>query len=152
MTATYNPAEVERLIAEAREDDRKLERAPWTATKHGSMGSRDFVMTRGDGSYEIVDQDEAEALSRARNNLRSLADQLEAARAEVERLTAALPNWSHAEALQQRDALIAANVAAQAEIRRLTAAAQLSRSGAAEAGLCPKTPSEIGLLRQRSPF
>lgn len=134
MTA-YNPAEVERLIAEAREDDARMTRAPWVSrhddVKAAPPGYRlGSAQIRCDDSADqvpggclvpffVLHHTTADAIARTRNNLRAMAEQLESARAEVDHLTAALPNWSHAEALQQRDALIAAGVAAQAEIRRL---------------------------------
>jgi hypothetical protein len=53
--------------------------------------------------------------------LRALIERVRTAERERDAAIAALPNWSNAEALQQRDALIAANVAAQAELRGLRA-------------------------------
>lgn len=60
----------------------------------------------------------------------------EAMRAEIDRLTGAPPNWSHAEALQQRDAMIAANVEAQARIAELVA--EVAASEAIEVQLAAK--------------
>lgn len=55
---------------------------------------------------------------------------------EIDRLIAALPNWSYTELLAQRDALIASDVAARAEVARLTT----ERLGAV---------SEVDQLRKR---
>jgi hypothetical protein len=49
----------------------------------------------------------------------ALVRRVRTAERERDEARAKLPNWSHAEALQQRDAMIAANVAAQAELRAL---------------------------------
>jgi hypothetical protein len=67
----YNPTEAQRLIAEARDDDARMVRAPWS----------------GDEMIPTSDKDCA-AIARTRNNLPTLADQLEAAGREVERLKA----------------------------------------------------------------
>lgn len=64
----YDPALCERLEAEAREDDARMEPAPWTCVGH-----------------DLTD-DDAAGILRQRNNLAAMADQLQAARAEVERL------------------------------------------------------------------
>lgn len=79
MTTDYNPTEAQRLISEAREDDARLIDAPWTAHRHHSRGPDDWVLTKSDETYELLQKDEALAIARTRNNLRDLADQLEAA-------------------------------------------------------------------------
>lgn len=85
-----DPALCARLIAEAREDDGRMTSVPW----HGDEVSG-IVFGDGnhdDGSIELARMQgealigDAEAIARARNNLRSLADQLEAALAEAARI------------------------------------------------------------------
>lgn len=88
----YDPAECERLCREASKVAAKLERGQGVKAV-----TSDFLPT-----------------------LTALADQLEAAGREVERLTAALPNWSHAEALQQRDAVLYSAVDAERRARDAT--------------------------------
>jgi hypothetical protein len=78
-----------RLLREAREDDARMVPAPWTARVHGSMGPDHFVLTRSDGDYDLLEKDDALAIARTRSNLRAMADQLEAALAEIDRLTVA---------------------------------------------------------------
>lgn len=110
MTAIYNPAEVERLVAEAREDDARMTQGPWTEPDGNRL--RGAVNALVGGVHRQVAQASAEApsaeddldcgpldiagprllanasgIARTRNNLRAMADQLEAARAEVDRLT-----------------------------------------------------------------
>lgn len=94
MTVTYDDAEAERLIAEAREDDARLVPPPWTAHAHGSMGPDYFVLTRSDGDHDLLEKNDALGIARTRNNLRALADQLEAIRVEMRRRT---EEWGDAE-------------------------------------------------------
>jgi seryl-tRNA synthetase len=146
MTATYNPAEVERLIAEARafgaRDRQGLREAMANQLEAAKVAIENLTgMERAANAIRLaesravlqqeqVDQQIAEAnaklqrilaeqLEASRASTATLADQLEAAKAKIEELRAMLPNWSHAEALQQRDALIAGSVAAEAEIGKL---------------------------------
>lgn len=51
----------------------------------------------------------------------ALIERVRTAERERDAAIAKLPNWLHAEALQQRNAMIAANVAAQGELRSLRA-------------------------------
>jgi len=131
---TYNPAEVDRLIAEARAHDAASgyhDNSEWIRSNLGTMAdqlaaarsdvtSAHAALTRTGVPLDLPLAERIEWLARQRP-IWDGADQLAAAKAEVARLTAALPNWSHAEALQQRDALIAAGVAAQTKIRQLHA-------------------------------
>lgn len=108
---TYDPAEAERLITEAREDDARMvqieghERAPWRAVEatrkdigrlrhyvtcipedHPCWSGNDMVAWSRLGIWTsdgVTEQVFAEAIARTRNNLRAMADQLEAARADV---------------------------------------------------------------------
>lgn len=92
MTATYNPTEIERLIAEAREDDARMTDAPWYGDSVAGVLFGDG--NHADGSIELAHMDgeakefDPDAIARTRNNLRSVADQLEAAKAEIDRLRA----------------------------------------------------------------
>lgn len=84
MTATYNPAEVERLVREAREDDARM-------TSMGQDGDwiadRDAVVVKRRPRAEIhCNPTNALAIARTRNNLRAMADQLEAAREMADRV------------------------------------------------------------------
>jgi hypothetical protein len=79
---TYDPIEAERLVAETREDDQRVAKAPWhTEMPGGVMGGR--MMLSGSGrDTAIVPMANAEiqgAIARLRNNAKALADQLEAA-------------------------------------------------------------------------
>ena len=108
---TYNPAEVERLIAEARADDARMTRAPWTtptgtrfpgavsATINGL--ERQVAASCGQAPQfdDVPDvgralADNASGIARTRNNLAAMADHLEAARREIERLTGLVNDWS----------------------------------------------------------
>lgn len=88
MGAQYNTDEVERLVREAREDDARMTPAPWET----SEPSEYIICEQGaiGDTYCGRTEDIANAIgiARTRNNLRAMADQLEAARAEVERLGA----------------------------------------------------------------
>lgn len=120
-TATYNPDEVERLVREAREDDARMTPGPWLA-------SVDTVRLR-DGSM-LADMmlrnrrpEDAPAIARQRNNLAAMADQLEAARREIDSLTAAarLSRSGAAEAMHDHDRLVNDLEAARARIAELEA-------------------------------
>lgn len=76
MTA-YNPDEVDRLVREAREDDERMDIAPW--------GVDVDVVHSGSGVSltERLGEAEAYAIARTRNNLSAMADQLEAARTRI---------------------------------------------------------------------
>ncbi len=81
MTAAYNPAEVERLIAEAREDDHQMTPVPWT-------GGADAVFLADDTALletQVRERrlEDSRGVARTRNNLAVMADQLEAADAEI---------------------------------------------------------------------
>lgn len=74
MTAQYDAAESARLVAEAREDDARMTPVPWDCVP---LIVRHFVDVRPTGA-------DAFGVARTRNNLSSIADQLEAAVAEAE--------------------------------------------------------------------
>ena len=111
MTADYNPTEAQSLIAGAREDDARMTRAPWTTpTGTRLLGSvtvvidgRDRQVAAACGQAAQFDDSadvgvqlgiNAAGIARSRNNLRALADQLEAAGREVERLEGLRDTWS----------------------------------------------------------
>jgi hypothetical protein len=77
MTA-LDPALCARLVSEVRTDDESMTPAPWHAVGFDLL----------DADYKDIEPrpSEAIAIARTRNNLRDLADQLEAALAEVERM------------------------------------------------------------------
>lgn len=110
MTATYNPAEVERLIAEAREDDARMLEAfrefgdsHLIRSKHGTAYGTYAVVAALERSAVMADHLEAarvaienlEGMERAANAVRLAESQamlrqereLDAAHAEIERLT-----------------------------------------------------------------
>jgi hypothetical protein len=82
MTADYNPTEAQRLIANALEDDKRMTPVPWSA-------EADCLYSEHDGTIKLATftggalVDDDAAVARSRNNLKALADQLEAARREV---------------------------------------------------------------------
>lgn len=86
MTAQHNPDECARLIAEARKDDERMSDAPWSFYKHGSMGPDTYVIEGSTIQVPYADAPDARGIARTRNNLRAMADQLEAAQAEIQRL------------------------------------------------------------------
>lgn len=108
---TYNPAEVERLIAEA----------------------------RSGYQYPVTYSEAMVTLTIRVAQSRNMADQLEAARDRVDALFKDSNTWNqmYVDAWSTKDVesdqLRVELTAACSEIHRLTAAAQLSRSGAAEA-------------------
>lgn len=157
MTAKYDPAEVERLVREAREDDARMTRAPWT-TPTGTrflgavsaiIGGVERQVAASAGQAPQFDDvpdvgralaDNASAIARTRNNLRAVADQLEAARAEVEALTVAR-NADRTEWMTTYEAM-------RAEIEALRCGADRSVTIADEAfGLGPVEPLDATLSR-----
>ena len=95
MGAQYKPAEVERLISESREDDARLPAVPWridppesAQVAAGETVVADCWVSHPSDAIDpsINERSNASAIARIRNNLRAMADQLEAARAEVGRL------------------------------------------------------------------
>lgn len=83
----YDPALCEQIISEAREDDAKLG-DDWRALPHWPSNGLWFVFTgHALGCLPMQTEERANAIARTRNNLRALANQLEAARHEVARLT-----------------------------------------------------------------
>lgn len=80
MTATYDPAIAARLIAEAREDDGRMTVAPWQAIDEFIYDARRAIVET------LCSDDDASGIARIRNNLRAMADQLEAAGRETDRL------------------------------------------------------------------
>jgi hypothetical protein len=91
VTAALDPARARQLIAEAREDDAAMTPAPWEL---GTAGDCDLVSFVGDDAIGVAGvccanhRANGNGIARTRNNLAALADQLEAALAEVERLRA----------------------------------------------------------------
>jgi hypothetical protein len=88
MTA-LDPALCARLVSEAREDDRRMTPAPWIAEAdvlyHHSEEDGTIELAKFSGEATV---DEDSAIARTRNNLRDLADQLEAALDYNQRLEA----------------------------------------------------------------
>lgn len=92
MTVTYDPTTTSRLIAQAREDDARMTQSPW---KYDAVRGR----IEGPGPNQYLGKDVAEmivgnhnqngdGIARIRNNLRAMADQLEAATDAVDRQAA----------------------------------------------------------------
>lgn len=107
MTTQHNPAEIARLIAEAREDDARMTRGPWSVPSgtrllgavNATIDGMDRQVASAAGQALQFDDTadvgrqlgiNAEAIARTRNNLRAMADQLEAAGREIDRLTACM--------------------------------------------------------------
>lgn len=85
---TYDPALIERLVAEAREDDAKMVRAPWTWTDGVLLWNEDAdhcVLNHAGVLWDVSDEYKV-GIVRIRNNLSALANQLEAALCEVKRV------------------------------------------------------------------
>lgn len=78
------------LIAQAREDDGRMIGGSWRAVGFGVILEIESSLTHQDGANvgvaEDIRRDDALGICRTRNNLRRMADQLEAAIAEVSRL------------------------------------------------------------------
>ncbi len=87
MTA-LDPALCARLVAEAREDDGRMTPALWVAEAdslyHDSKDDGPILLAEFSGEATVG---EDTAIARQRNNLRDMADQLEAALAEVASLS-----------------------------------------------------------------
>lgn len=103
MTAKHNPDEVARLIAEARADDERMTPAPWETGEDpgesaATLRARPCIRGRDPGDWVDVivpfgrAYSDAAGIARTRNNLRAMADQLEAAQAEIDTLRAAIAN------------------------------------------------------------
>lgn len=88
MTAALDPARARQLIAEAKEDDARMTPGEWSVDEWGALGHI-LVDGRSAGISSMGSRPDAAAIARTRNNLRPLADQLEAALAEIERLQVA---------------------------------------------------------------
>ena len=88
MPKQIDPALCDRIIAEAREDDERMSPAPWRTAKDGwvvwtsAMNSPDLAWFTPNTVADSL------GIARTRNNLRVIADQLEAATAEAGRLGA----------------------------------------------------------------
>lgn len=86
MTATYNRAENERLEREAREDDKRMTPGEWEVRDLGlfsaNPGSSRHYETASVTSLPDYGRN-LPAIARTRNNLRAMADQLEAARTRI---------------------------------------------------------------------
>jgi chromosome segregation ATPase len=120
----YNPTEAQRLIAEAREDDERIG-DEWLASEHGPGNENWFVSANEHGRMTHLHRLTAEGIARTRNHLPALADQLEAAGREVERLDTAAAisdagaRWHAADnkrLTMERDSLRQQLEAAQAEL------------------------------------
>jgi len=100
MTAAWDPAESARLLAELREDDARMTRWPSTHAENSAN---------------------AVAIARLRNNARPIADQLEAAAIEIERLKADVVAADERMAGVLDGTFAIGDGTAQAEIERLRA-------------------------------
>lgn len=89
MSPTYDSGLIDRLVREAREDDERMEVKPWIveddelysdSIKHGTIQLAGFTQYTGEECQQ--------GIARTRNNLSAMADQLEAARREIDRLNA----------------------------------------------------------------
>ena len=95
----YDPALCERLARETREDDARMtptpwKRRPWPEFAVDGPSYPICIINDDDDRRPLIneskaqcDDEDANGIARTRNNLRALADQFEAARAEIERLT-----------------------------------------------------------------
>jgi hypothetical protein len=103
---TYDKDEAARLVAELREDDTRMTPTPWVRGEHEDHIGGDADDPEGpchivttEGQAMIAD---AGGLIRLRNSAPVLADQLEAAMAEIERLNAKL-NEPILDIIRERD-------------------------------------------------
>lgn len=95
MTTIYDPEEVERLIAEAREDDARL--GEWSHDRKSVRISLRGIEAEANIERDylwLADYRDADAIARTRNNLRPMADQLEAAHKRITDLQRDLDNSS----------------------------------------------------------
>lgn len=95
MTASkLDPEACRRLAAECREDDRRMEDAPWTIVEHDRV--QRFVITAREGKNEIsrdLADEDAMGIARTRNNLPAIAAQLTAAAEMAERQARHMPGY-----------------------------------------------------------
>lgn len=73
MTATYDPELTARLIAEAKEDDARMSKAPW------SSENDEYLLSDADGEgwcavARLMRGRNGPGIARARNNLAPMAD------------------------------------------------------------------------------
>lgn len=127
----YDPAEIERLVREAREDDERMTEVPWEAQIFerctGEPLHRWRIFLRGAQNPRTNSRDcdwteaDASGIARTRNNLTAMADQLEAAQREVERLTTERDNARWADKTRRKvcEALSAERDRLRAEVERL---------------------------------
>lgn len=92
MTTAYDPEIIARLVAEAREDDARMTPAPWRYDHRGWIESMDRGINHTGAVTEVLtlgarnEHDDGDGTSRQRNNLRAMADQLDAARTLIDRM------------------------------------------------------------------
>jgi hypothetical protein len=119
----YDPEMCARLIAEAREDDAEMTKGPWEANtddiyvevwgEHAKVIADCNVRRSGiaDPKVGVVD---AIGIARTRNNLRTMADQLEAVTSRLDKLDKALSHplldivhdaWKLPDVIAERDSL-----------------------------------------------
>jgi hypothetical protein len=123
----------EDLAREHERIDRAMTAGPWSVWNSNSFrritaldrrdgGVLSGAIQRGDRQVDLcgenLDEDLA-GICDLRDAAPRVAFALRAMAEEIRRLVAAQPNWSHVQALQQRDALIQANVEAKEKIRAL---------------------------------
>jgi hypothetical protein len=99
---TIDPTHAARLARETLEDDARAECAPWKDEPNGIYHEHGTIIVRTDGDPR--DAPTLAAIARLRNNARPLAEQLQAALDEVERLKRTL--MSDLVSLRTRLALI----------------------------------------------
>ena len=90
MTATYVSAEVERLVREAREDDARMTPGPWETSEPSEYIICDQGAIGDTYCGRTEDIANAAGITRTRNNLRAMADQIEAARTRIAELEVAI--------------------------------------------------------------
>lgn len=134
------------LIAETREDDARMEDAPWVVDSDDADEIRVIAWA---GRYTVscdLSPDDAAGATRLRNNARALADQLEAQGKELEFLSIRRENTKnelacihamHLQAVTARDQLRAEveRLTAECDFGDRTAAEQVKHSGKLQANL-----------------
>lgn len=146
MSAKYDAELCARLATEAREEDGRLPSAPWSNTFSHSRADVLAKLESGEvivvARANITDDDATDrehaiayGIARARNNLRAMADQLDAARADVDRLRAS--NARLAKQSRELDTVLVEN-----------ADTERARADAAEAE-CDAALANIATLRSQ---